>query len=91
MAPSSDARSAGELREADATTATLRGQPPRRPAEEGGMVERAFLLIVGIMVGIGGLGLTASFGLLAFIGMPLLIVGLGCISAAVAEPLPTRR
>jgi hypothetical protein len=54
------------------------------------MLERVILMGVGIPLGVGGLGLTVSFGLLAFIGMPLLIIGLGCISAAI-EPAPGRR
>jgi hypothetical protein len=54
------------------------------------MLERVVLLTLGIPLGVGGLGLTVSFGLLAFIGMPLLIIGLGCISAAV-EPSPVHR
>ena len=48
------------------------------------MAQRGFLLVTGLALGMGGLGLVATFGLLSFIGMPVLIVGLGCISAATA-------
>jgi hypothetical protein len=51
------------------------------------VAQRLVLLVLGLTFGMGGLGLTASFGLLAFIGMPMLIVGLGCLSAATA-PTP---
>lgn len=52
------------------------------------MAQQAFLLVVGLALGMGGLGLVATFGLLAFLGMPMLIVGLGCISAATAPARP---
>jgi hypothetical protein len=42
-------------------------------------------LLVGISVFVTGMGLTMAFGLLAFIGMPLLVVGLGLLSAAIDE------
>jgi hypothetical protein len=45
-------------------------------------LDRVVLLLAGIPLALGGLGLTASFGLFAPIGIPLLIIGLGCISAA---------
>jgi hypothetical protein len=48
------------------------------------MLGRIVLLLLGLVVAAGGLGLTVSFGVLAIIGMPLLILGLGCISAATA-------
>jgi hypothetical protein len=48
------------------------------------MVERIVLLVLGIPLTAGGLGLTLSFGIFAFIGMPLLCIGLGCVSAASA-------
>ena len=46
------------------------------------MLERVLLLLIGLPLAAGGLGLTVSFGVLAFVGMPLLILGLGLISAA---------
>ena len=51
------------------------------------MAQRGFLLAIGLALGMGGLGLVATFGLLSFLGMPLLIIGLGCISAATAPRL----
>ncbi len=53
----------------------------------------ALLSLTGVALAVSGLGITGgSFGLLAFIGMPLLVVGLGMISAAqaIAIDLPTR-
>ena len=46
------------------------------------------LIVLGIVVGATGLGLVGTFGILSFLGMPLLIVGLSLISAAVG---PTDR
>jgi len=40
------------------------------------------LLFLGMAVAVSGMGLTMSFGVMAFIGIPLLILGLGIISAA---------
>lgn len=54
------------------------------------MAQRGVLLVLGLAFGMGGLGLVATFGLLAFLGMPMLIVGLGCISAASAPAVPAR-
>lgn len=42
-------------------------------------------LLIGIAVFVTGMGLTMAFGLLAFIGMPILVVGLGLLSAAIDE------
>jgi hypothetical protein len=42
-------------------------------------------LLTGIGVFVTGMGLTMAFGLLAFIGMPILVVGLGLLSAAIDE------
>ena len=50
------------------------------------MIERAVPIIIGIPLTATGFGLTAAFGIFAFIGMPLLIIGLGCISAGVNPP-----
>jgi hypothetical protein len=54
------------------------------------MVERLVYIFLGIAVGLAGMSMTASFGLLAFLGMPLMIVGLGLISAG-ANPAPGTR
>jgi len=40
------------------------------------------LIALGIIVGVSGLALIGTFGILSFLGMPLLIVGLSLISAA---------
>jgi hypothetical protein len=42
-------------------------------------------LCVGLSVTFGGLGLVLAFGMLAFIGMPVLAVGLGLLSSAVDD------
>jgi hypothetical protein len=42
-------------------------------------------LLFGIGVFVTGMGLTMAFGVLAFIGMPILVVGLGLLSAAIDE------
>jgi hypothetical protein len=47
------------------------------------MLDRVILFVVGLPLAISGLGLTAAFGLFAFIGIPLMVLGLSCISAAV--------
>jgi hypothetical protein len=41
------------------------------------------LIILGLAFGVGGLGLVGTFGILSFLGIPLLIVGLSLISAGV--------
>ena len=45
--------------------------------------------LCGIAIGVGvffaGMGATLAFGMLAFIGMPLLVVGLGLLSAAIDD------
>jgi hypothetical protein len=41
------------------------------------------LIALGVAVGMMGLALVGTFGILSFIGMPLLIIGLALISAAV--------
>ena len=45
-------------------------------------------LLIGISIFATGMGLTMAFGLLAFIGMPMLIIGLGLLSG---EPSRIRR
>jgi hypothetical protein len=42
-------------------------------------------LCVGLGVTFGGLGLVLAFGMLAWIGMPVLAVGLGVMSSAIDE------
>ena len=43
----------------------------------------------GIAIGVGvffaGMGATLAFGMFAFIGMPVLVVGLGLLSAAIDD------
>jgi hypothetical protein len=41
------------------------------------------LIVLGIAVGASGLALVGTFGILSFLGIPLLIVGLSLISAAI--------
>jgi len=38
---------------------------------------------IGISIAFTGLGVTLAFGMFAWLGMPILIVGLGLLSAAV--------
>ena len=40
-------------------------------------------IVLGLAVGVGGLGLVGTFGILSFLGMPMLIIGLSLISAGV--------
>jgi hypothetical protein len=47
------------------------------------VLARAAMLFLGLPFALGGFGLIAGFGVFAVIGMPLMIVGLGLISAAV--------
>ena len=42
-------------------------------------------IIIGISVTFAGLGLILAFGLFAWLGIPLLAVGLGLLSAAVDD------
>lgn len=51
------------------------------------MIERIVPVVIGIPLMAMGFGLTAAFGLFAPIGIPLLIIGLSCISAGV-NPQP---
>ncbi len=51
-------------------------------------LERAVPILVGIPLVAMGFGLTASFGIFAFIGMPLLFLGLGCVSAGTGATPP---
>jgi hypothetical protein len=47
------------------------------------MIGRAVMLLAGVSVAFAGFGLVVAFGVLAFIGMPLLFIGLGLISASI--------
>lgn len=47
------------------------------------MLTRFVLLVIGLPLAVTGVGLTAAFGIFAFVGMPLLAIGLSCVSAAV--------
>ena len=47
-------------------------------------------IVLGIVFGLTGFGLIASFGLLSFLGFPLLAVGLGLISAGVDPDARTK-
>lgn len=53
------------------------------------MIGRTLRTLLAITIGIGvtflGLSLTLAFGLLAFLGMPMLCIGLGLLSAAIEE------
>jgi hypothetical protein len=40
-------------------------------------------IVLGLAIGVGGLGLVGTFGILSFLGMPMLIIGLSLISAGV--------
>ena len=40
-------------------------------------------IVLGLAIGVGGLGLVGTFGILSFLGMPLLVIGLSLISAGV--------
>ena len=51
-------------------------------------LERAIPILIGIPLVAMGFGLTASFGMFAFIGMPVLVLGLGCVSAGTGSAPP---
>lgn len=53
-------------------------------------LERAIPILIGIPLVAMGFGLTASFGIFSFIGMPLLFVGLGCVSAGTGAAPPPK-
>jgi hypothetical protein len=40
-------------------------------------------VMVGLLLLAAGMGATLSFGVLAFVGFPILVVGLGVLSAAI--------
>jgi hypothetical protein len=42
-------------------------------------------ICVGLGITFAGLGAVLAFGLFAFIGMPLLVVGLGVLSSAIDD------
>ncbi len=43
-------------------------------------------MMIGMSVTLAGLGATVSFGVFVFIGMPMLALGLGLLSAAIDAP-----
>jgi hypothetical protein len=46
------------------------------------MLLRFVLLVMGLSLVATGFGLTVAFGIFAFIGMPLLAIGLGLVTTA---------
>ena len=42
-------------------------------------------IAIGVSVFFAGMGATLAFGMLAFLGMPILVVGLGLLSAAIDD------
>lgn len=50
-----------------------------------GVVERSLYIVGGLSLTFTGLGATLAFGVFAFIGIPLLCVGLGVLSAGVSD------
>jgi hypothetical protein len=46
---------------------------------------RVLLIIPGAALAVTGMGLTLAFGVFAFIGIPLLAVGLGLVTAAIED------
>lgn len=54
------------------------------------MIERAVPIAIGIPLIAAGFGLTGAFGIFSFIGMPLLMLGLGCFSAGFSPPAAAR-
>jgi hypothetical protein len=54
------------------------------------MARGIVLLLLGISLAIGGMGLTVSFGVMAFAGVPLLVMGLGVLSAGTEAIAPRR-
>jgi hypothetical protein len=45
-------------------------------------LEQTIYIALGLSLTFAGLGLTVAFGVFAVIGMPILVVGLGLLSAA---------
>jgi len=45
-------------------------------------LEQVIYTTVGLILTFAGLGMTVAFGVLAIIGMPILVLGLGFLSAA---------
>jgi hypothetical protein len=46
-------------------------------------VKQVLAIMVGVAVFFAGLGATVSFGYFALLGVPLLVLGLGILSAAI--------
>jgi hypothetical protein len=56
------------------------------------MIRQLLHIMVGLAITFGGLGLCLAFGMFAWIGVPILAVGLGVLSTAVDRvTVPTRR
>ena len=51
----------------------------------GRTIRQLLALAVGVSVAFAGLGVTLAFGMFAWLGIPILIVGLGLLSAAVED------
>ena len=69
----------------DARGVASGGDQPGRDAAGGGIVAavKQFLgIVAGLSLAFAGLGATVAFGVFAFIGMPMLVLGLGIFSAA---------
>ena len=49
------------------------------------MLRTMAAIAIGFSVLVTGLGITLAFGMFAFLGMPILIVGLGLLSAAIDD------
>ena len=65
----------------------MSGRDPlgRGAGESGGLVavlKQCLGMALGLGLAFAGLGATVAFGVFAFIGMPMLILGLGIFSAA---------
>jgi len=56
------------------------------------MIRQLLHIMAGLAITFGGLGLCLAFGMFAWIGVPILAVGLGVLSTAVdGVTVPTRR
>jgi hypothetical protein len=50
-----------------------------------GVLRQILAIIIGISVTFAALGLILAFGLFAWLGVPLLAIGLGLLSAAIDD------
>jgi hypothetical protein len=46
-------------------------------------IKQSLAMVLGLGLAFAGLGATVAFGVFAFIGMPMLVLGLGIFSAAI--------